>query len=90
MNISIDPPAVDCGLPAAPRNGSLESYTNTTEGSVVFYSCDLGFVPERRMMSVCTGAGWSPNPGALGCSVGMLTWLLVWYLHGYLMGQHMY
>ena len=54
---------------------------------MVFYSCDPGLVPERRMMSVCTGAGWSPNPGALGCSVGMLMWLFVWYLHGYLMGN---
>ena len=70
--ISADPTLVDCGPPSAPRNGSLESYTNTTEGSVVFYSCDPGLVPERRMMSVCTGTGWSPNPGALGCSEGML------------------
>ena len=23
------------------------------------------------MMSVCTGSGWSPNPAALGCSLGM-------------------
>jgi len=38
----------------------------------VFYSCDPGLIPEMRMMSVCTGTGWSPNPGALGCSVGML------------------
>jgi len=72
--------SVDCGPPPAPRNGSLESYTSTTEGSVVFYSCEPGLVPEMRMMSVCTGAGWNPNPGALGCSVGMLQGLLVRYL----------
>ena len=63
---------VDCGPPPVPWNGSLESYTNTTEGSVVFYSCDPGLVPVMRMMSVCTGSGWSPNPGALNCSIGML------------------
>jgi len=39
LNIST---SVDCGPPPAPRNGSLESYTNTTEGSVVFYSYDPG------------------------------------------------
>ena len=37
--------SVDC----SPRNGSLESYTSTTEGSEVFYSCDPGLVQEGRM-----------------------------------------
>ena len=59
---------VDCGLPVAPRNGSLESYTNTTEGSEVFYSCVTGLVPEERMRAVCTRNGWSPNPADLSCS----------------------
>ena len=66
-----DPTSVDCGPPPAPWNGSLESYTNTTEGSVVFYSCDPGLVPEMRMRARCIGTGWSPNPGVLSCSVGM-------------------
>ena len=63
--------SVDCGAPVAPRNGSLESYTNTTEGSQVFYSCNLGLVPEGRMRAVCTRNGWSPNPAELCCTVGM-------------------
>ena len=63
---------VDCGAPVVPRNGSLESYTNTTEGSEVLYSCDPGLVPEGRMRTNCTRNGWSPNPAALSCSVGML------------------
>ena len=77
IEYEILPTSVDCGPPPAPWNGSLESYTNTTEGSVVFYSCDPGLVPEHRMMSVCTGTGWSPNPGALNCSVGILQWWFV-------------
>jgi len=77
IEYEILPTSVDCGPPLAPRNGSLESYTNTTEGSVVFYSCDPGFGPEHRMMSVWTGTGWSPNPGALNCSLGMLQWWFV-------------
>ena len=64
--------SADCGSPIAPHNGSLESYTDTTYGSKVFYSCDPGLVPEERMSSVCTVNGWSPNPADLSCTVGML------------------
>ena len=39
----------------------------------MFYSCDPGLVPEGRMSANCTRNGWSPNPGDLSCSVGMLT-----------------
>ena len=59
---------VDCGAPVAPRNGSLESYTDTTEGSEVFYRCDPGLVPEGRMRANCTRNGWSPNPADLSCA----------------------
>ena len=58
---------VNCGRPVAPQRGSLESYTNTIESSEVFYSCDPGLVPERRMRAVCTRNGWSPNPADLNC-----------------------
>ena len=64
---------VDCSSPVAPWNGSLESFTNTTEGSEVLYSCNPGLVPEGKMRAVCTRNGWSPNPADLSCSVGMLT-----------------
>ena len=67
-------PSVDCGPPVAPKNGSLESYTDTTEGSEVFYGCDPGHVPQERMRAVCTRNGWSPNPTDLRCT-GMLLWL---------------
>ena len=62
----------DCGSPVAPQNGTLESYTNTSNGSEVFYSCDPGLVPVGRMRTVCTENGWSPNPVDLNCTVGML------------------
>ena len=58
---------VDCGPPSVPRNGSLESYSIRTEGSVLFYSCDPGLVPEGRMRTVCTENGWRPNPADLNC-----------------------
>ena len=59
--------------PVAPQNGTLESYTHTTNGSEVFYSCDPGLVPEGRMRAVCTCTenGWSPNPADMNCTVGM-------------------
>ena len=64
--------SVDCGPPVAPRNGSLESYTNTVEGSEVYYRCNQGLVPEGWMRAVCTRNGWSPNPADQICTVGML------------------
>ena len=73
--------SVDCGPPVTPLNGSLESYTNTTEGSEVFYSCNQGLVPEGRMRAVCTRNGWSPNPAAICCTEGMHLhdWQYCWF-----------
>ena len=65
---------VDCGPPVAPQRGSLESYTDTTEGSEVFYRCDPGLVPEGRMRAVCTRSGWSPNPSDLRCAGVFYIW----------------
>ena len=63
-------PSVDCGPPTAPQRGSLESYTNTAEGSEVLYRCDSGLVQEGRMRAVCTRNGWSPNPARVNCTEG--------------------
>ena len=62
--------AADCGAPPPPVSGSLlQPYTNTTEGSVVVFQCDPGFVPEGEMTAVCGSDGqWSPNPGDVTCS----------------------
>ena len=59
----------DCGAPPPPVNGSLQLDTNTTEGSVVVFQCDPGFVPEGVMTAVCGSDGqWTPNPGGVTCS----------------------
>ena len=63
--------SVDCGEPLPPPTGTLESYTNTTQGSVVFYSCVQGLAPEGRMRAVCTENGWNPNPADLNCTAGI-------------------
>ena len=65
---------VDCGSPVAPQRGSLESYTDTSEGSEVFYSCNQHLVPEGRMRAVCTRNGWSPNPADLRCAGVFHAW----------------
>ena len=64
--------SVDCDAPVAPQNGTLKNYTNTTEGSEVFYSCNPGLFPEGMMRAECTRNGWNPKPSSLSCTVGML------------------
>ena len=62
-------PTADCGAPAPPMNGSMQSYTNTTEGSVVVFQCDSGFVPEGEITAVCgRDSRWTPDPGDVTCS----------------------
>ena len=61
---------VDCRFPGNPRNGSVTSYSGTTNGSVAFYDCNPGLVPVMGMRAVCTGNGWSPNPADQSCTVG--------------------
>ena len=42
---------------------------DTTEGSVVVFQCDPGFIPEGVMTAVCGRDGrWTPNPGGVSCS----------------------
>ena len=64
-------PAADCGTPPSPVSGSVQPHTNTTEGSVVVFQCDPGFVPVGEMTTVCGRNGqWTPNPGDVTCSPG--------------------
>ena len=73
IKLLIDPlwlsPTADCGAPPPPVNGFLQSYTNTTEGSVVVFWCNPGFVPGGEMTAVCgSDSQWTPNPGGVTCS----------------------
>ena len=62
-------PTANCGAPPSPVSGSVHPYTNTTEGSVVMFQCDPGFVPGGEMTAVCGNDGqWTPNPGGVTCS----------------------
>ena len=60
---------VNCGDPTAPGNGSIETYQVTTEGAVIFFTCNQMFVPSTRMNATCTSNGmWAPDPGDLTCT----------------------
>ena len=48
-------PTADCGAPPLPINGFPPAHTNTTEGSVVVFQCDPGFVPEGEIWQQCVG-----------------------------------
>ena len=63
-------PAADCGALPPPVNESLlQPHTNTTEGSVVVFQCEPGFVPEGVMTAVCGNNGqWVSYPGNVTCS----------------------
>ena len=59
----------NCGDPTVARNGSIEAYQNTTEGSEIFFRCNPGFVPAGRMRTVCRADGrWSSDPATLVCT----------------------
>ena len=77
---------VDCGPPVAPQRGPLKSYTDTTDGSEVFYSCNRGLVPEGRIRTVCIRDGWSPNPAGLKCA-GLFHTFRKLFFHVYKQGN---
>ena len=71
MKIISSNPTVDCGAPLPPVKGSLlQPHTNTTEGSVVVFQCEPGFVPEGVMTAVCgSESQWTPtHAGGVTCS----------------------
>ena len=47
---------MDCGAPDTPSDGDV-SYTLTTEGSTVVYSCDDGFVLCGNQNRTCLSTG---------------------------------
>ena len=64
---------VNCSDPSFPNNGSFDQYQNTTEGAEIFFRCNPGFVPARRMRTVCGADGrWNPDPATLVCTCGLI------------------
>ena len=62
-------PPANCSNPTLPVDGSIEPYQNTTEGAVIFFRCNQGFVPAGRMTAVCgTDGRWNPDAATLVCT----------------------
>ena len=58
----------NCGDPSVPRNGSIEAYQNTNEGTEIFFRCGPGYIPAGRTRAVCAADGmWNPDP-ATACT----------------------
>ena len=52
--------SVNCSTPQFAQGVIIEPYNSTTEGSVIFYSCDVGFFPNESQSAVCQSNGvWS-------------------------------
>ena len=63
--------AVSCPLLSIHPNATFEPYTSSAVGSVIFYQCRPGFIPEGRVLSVCGGDGrWNPDPDQYNCREG--------------------
>ena len=60
----------NCGPPDPPLNGSLGSYSRTTEGANVTFQCDRFFFPVGVFSGVCTSASvWDPLPASHNCTL---------------------
>ena len=52
---------IDCGLPADPDNGQVDTSNRTTIGSVATFSCNIGYTMSHQQMALCGVDGiWSP------------------------------
>ena len=55
----------------------IAAYHNTTEGAEIFFICDPGFVPARRMRALCAADGrWTPNPADHMCTGELIKMVL--------------
>ena len=83
IKLLIDPlwlsPTADCGAPPPLVNGFLQSYTNTTEGSVVVFQCDSGFAGssnDRSNISASCSTSVSIT-AVVSCTVSFIIGVLV-------------
>ena len=52
--------SVNCSIPRFVQEIVIEPYNSTTEGSIIFYSCDVGLFPNETQSVVCQRSGiWS-------------------------------
>lgn len=51
-----------CGVPSAPTNGSVRSYSSVVLGGTVTYDCDVGFQPSTQFATCVLSRKWEPKP----------------------------
>ena len=60
---------VNCGVPEAPVNGTVDIPAHTREGGSVGYRCNDGFRPSATFTSTCeSSALWTPPPQNHNCT----------------------
>ena len=60
---------VNCGVPEAPTDGTVDMPDHTREGSSVDYRCDDGFRPAADFTSICEStARWTLQPQDHNCT----------------------
>ena len=52
---------VDCGAHQPPLNGTVDTYSSTTEGSSITYHCNMGLFPVNKLVSVYWAVDTRPN-----------------------------
>ena len=64
-------------MPRAPENGNIENIQSisTVGGAQIFFRCNPGYVPTRRMNATCVSpdgssavGAWVPDPADLVCN----------------------
>lgn len=59
---------IDCGHPILADNIFIGNYSNTTEGTIINFSCQVGFFPTYAVTATCTADGiWDPDPANHNC-----------------------
>ena len=62
---------VNCLAPSAASGVVIDPYSNTTEGTMIYYNCDFEqcLLPNERLIAVCGSDGrWSPDPANHICN----------------------
>ena len=70
-------PPVNCGMPRAPENGSIENIQSisTVGGAQIFFGCTPGYIPAGRISATCVSPDgisavgtWTQDPVDLVCN----------------------
>lgn len=64
ISSSTTEPSINCGSPEEPENGFLSLFNGTNVGSLVYFSCNIGFYLRGNAAIVCLESGTQHPPNA--------------------------